>query len=114
MKTLKYFLFLVILVRSGIFTEPLISPLQNQTYLLSAGSHGLKVSRFGQAFVFSGYWSQIIEIQFPSILETNFTLPKISLNCRLQHFSTVYELCDRYNALLDATHNASISYNRLK
>ena len=45
-----------------------VSPLRNQTFLMSAGGHGLKITLFGNAFVFSCYWTQLIEVRYNPFL----------------------------------------------
>jgi hypothetical protein len=113
MKNFKYFVLLIIVVRSGVFTEPLISPLQNQTYMLNSGSYGLKIVPFSQSFVFSGYCTQIIEVYFLSILSTNFTLLAISLRCEFDLYSYLRDICFRYNSMIWAAHEPSNSCNLL-
>lgn len=89
--------------------EAKISPLLNQTFLGSTGAHGIKLTRYGTAMVFDGYWSQLIEIQFSPIFEMNKTIFK---ETKCLHF-THKDLCLHFNKMKESVYNASEDFKEI-
>lgn len=109
MKSLKYFILLTFIVHFEIFSAK-ISPLNNQTYLLTSGSHGLRITHFGQAYIYSGSWTHIFHIKFPKILFENYKLPRPEFSCDDSHESIV---CKSFSQLINNTINVTTGFNEM-
>ena len=113
MKTLLYFVILLFIYKTDLFYAK-ISPLNNETYLLTSGSHGLRVTQYGQSFIYSGVWDHIFFIKFPSILNKKFKYTNLGLNCAFNSTEKTSEtICNRYNYLMNLTSNATESFSIL-
>ena len=114
METPKYFVFLLFLVTLDPFYAK-VSPLNNQTYLLTSGSHGLKITNLGQSYIYSGVWTHIFHIKFPDILYQNFTVPDVCLKCDIMGdpYPEMEEICERYNKLINTTVSAAAQFNQI-
>ena len=117
MKTLKYFIILCFAVYNDLMFAK-ISPLNNQTYLLISGSHGLRITNFGQSFIFSGSFTHFFHIKFPENLSHNISIQKTSISCVTiaAFLNETNFICERYKKLIDlttkATNDFSLTYQQ--
>ncbi|RWS23655.1 gag-pol fusion protein-like protein, partial [Leptotrombidium deliense] len=79
----------LLLILTSSVSVSAVSPLYNQSFLASAGSHGIQVNKWGVAHVFDGFWSQIIEIEIPPQASMEVNSMRNLFGCEL----TTKELC---------------------
>lgn len=106
-------IFYVIIIVANVIKSEKISPLLNQTYLLTS-SHGLKILTHSTTYIFSGIWTQLVEIKFPSDLWKNNIPPMKFVNCSLIPTAlTLTEICKTYNIMIKVLHETNHEYRIL-
>ncbi len=107
-------IFYVIIIVTNVIKSEKISPLLNQTYLLTSSSHGLKILTHSTTYIFSGIWTQLVEIKFPSDLWKNNIPPMKFVNCSLIPTAlTLTEICKTYNIMIKVLHETNHEYRIL-
>ena len=81
MKPLIIIIISLVMNLLGVYSQEKISPLLNQTWLYSSGSHGLTVKPHSTTYIFAGIWTQLIEIKFPIDLNDEIKIINSFVNC---------------------------------
>ena len=116
MKTLKYLTVICFAVYIDLLYAK-ISPLNNQTSLTS-GSHGLRITNYGQSYIYSGSWTHLFMIKFPDNLYQNISIPMVLIGCHFSpgFFNQSNQVCERYKKMMEpitiATNDFSHTYRR--
>ena len=110
----QMFLLMTIMFVALIGESQTISPLFNHTFLSCAGSHGLRLTRFGNAYVFDGFWSQLIEIQVPqtiNMLTKRATIdPEATCRVKAAKNDFAFGMCDNWAKSSNSIANATLNY----